>query len=361
MIKKIIYNAILIFFLFFSTAKADLPVHFDWRNVNESDYMTSVKDQGLCGSCWAFTAVGTVEAQYNIFWDWPNYDIDLSEENLISCSGGGGDCSGGSHSSALDYIKDPGITDESCFPYVDQDCNGTGCLYGSTNATCNDKCSECNIRLWNINSVVSVGSSVEAIKSFIYNNGPIAVAFDFNDVRGYFDQNGIWRCPNPSYTNHCVILVGWDETYDYWIAKNSWGENWSENGYFKIGFGVGFVEQYAYGADISPPELHKFWAGNNAFFSEQGYVVIKGAFESGDDCSSPPSGSFILKNDSNDIVAYITSEGDMFIEGSLSSECDECDDPTGSAFIVKDQEGKPVSFIDSIGTLCLFWLYQNPE
>jgi len=102
--------------------QVSLPSAFDWRNKDSADWTTPVKDQGYCGSCWAFSAVGVTEAQYDIASGNPDLDFDLSEENLVSNCSDAGTCCGGWHEEALKFIKNRGITDEECFPYVDEDC-----------------------------------------------------------------------------------------------------------------------------------------------------------------------------------------------------------------------------------------------
>lgn len=107
----------------------EIPSCFDWRDVGGKDWTTPVKDQGSCGSCWAFSAVAVTESQYDIASGNPNLNFDLSEEYLVSNCSDAGTCCGGWHYEALSFIKDGGITDEVCFPYVDEDCYCSGfCL-----------------------------------------------------------------------------------------------------------------------------------------------------------------------------------------------------------------------------------------
>ncbi len=103
-----------------------LPTSFDWRNHAGQNWMTPVKNQGSCGSCWAFGAVGTIEAVYNIVTGDPGLDLDLSEQYLVSdCFNinNRNSCCGGWHFEAFDYVKNSGISDEGCFPYADGGCN----------------------------------------------------------------------------------------------------------------------------------------------------------------------------------------------------------------------------------------------
>ena len=97
----------------------DPPTSFDWRTYEGQNWLTDVKNQGQCGSCWAFAAVGAAEAAHNVASDDPNLDKDLSEQYLVSDCGASGTCCGGSKSSALSVHTNSGIPDEGCMAYVD--------------------------------------------------------------------------------------------------------------------------------------------------------------------------------------------------------------------------------------------------
>jgi len=129
--------------------------YFDWRNVNGTNWMTIVKDQGSCGSCWAYATVGTIEAKYKIEHNDSSLDINLSERNLASdtpCCGCPlcGNYNGGQPSSAYDFIKNFGITTESCFP--DINCN--------SNPSCSERCSDWKNNLWSIDGYASFYTSI---------------------------------------------------------------------------------------------------------------------------------------------------------------------------------------------------------
>jgi len=240
-----------------SVGIAQLPDHFDWRHKDGENWMTAVKNQGLCGSCWAFAAVGVVEGQYNIFFG-PWYDLDLSEENLLTeCGPETGSCAGGFQHDALNFIEIAGITDEECFPYVDSNCpEKCGCKFGCTNADCSEEYTCPNWRpnrVWTIDGTVDIGRTIGEIKDYIYNVGPVTVRVNMEWGDGYFDENGVWRCDQDWGADHSVVLVGWDDSGGYWIAKNSWGVDWPAHepgGYCKIGFGECSVETDAYGASL---------------------------------------------------------------------------------------------------------------
>ncbi|GAH46565.1 unnamed protein product, partial [marine sediment metagenome] len=235
-----------------STALAQLPDYFDWRDVDGENWMTPVKNQGSCGSCWAFSSVGTVEGQYNIFFDWPEYDPDLSEQYLVSDCFTLGDCGGlwlSDWPKVFEYIRDSGITDEACFPYI------------ASNSPCN-RCVDWQDRLWKIDDKEHVSNTVEAIKEYLYETGPISVAMRYGS---FIWDNGIFRC-DPDYpANHCVIITGYNETGGYWIVKNSYGADWGPDGtgYFKVGFGECVIENYAIGATLTEPDIEKFYIKNS--------------------------------------------------------------------------------------------------
>jgi C1A family cysteine protease len=235
-----------------------VPSSFDWRHYNEQNWMTSVKNQGSCGSCWAFSAVGTVEAAYNIATGHPNPDLDLSEEYLVSDCSASGSCCGGWMETALEFVRDSGIPDEACFPYVDL----SSCMCGATcssyctyrtggscsDATCSNKCGDWQNRLRKIKAVDEVSPS--QMKQALVDNGPLSVAMGIGSAyHGYFDGQGVYRCTDDTGINHGVIIVGYNDAGRYWIVKNSWGSGWptpNDGGYFKVGYGECAIEYYIY-------------------------------------------------------------------------------------------------------------------
>jgi len=235
------------------------PSSFDWRNYGGQDWMTAVKNQGSCGSCWAFSAVGVVEAIYNIATGNPNLDLNLSEEYLVSDCLWGDSCCGGWMETALNFIRGSGIPDEGCLPYVDVSgctCGGgtcdSNCLYiGSgvcSDTTCSGRCSDWQTRLLTIDTVGGVSAS--QIKQTIVDTGPLSVAMGIgSSFGGYFDGD-IYRCTNDSGINHGVIIAGYSDAGGYWIVKNSWGSGFGEGGYFKVGYGECAIEQAVTYADV---------------------------------------------------------------------------------------------------------------
>jgi len=236
------------------------PPSFDWRNYGGGDWMTPVKNQGSCGSCWAFSAVGVVEAIYNIGTGNPDLDLNLSEEYLVSDCLWGDNCCGGWMATAFDFVRDNGIPDEACLPYVDQSgctCGGatcdSNCTYSTggsypdicSDATCSDRCADWQDRLFTIDTLGSVSPS--QIKQSVVDTGPLSVAMNMS---GSFDVNGIYGCTS-TVLQHGVVIVGYNDAGGYWIVRNSWGSGWNGDGYFKVGYGECAIEQAVTYADVA--------------------------------------------------------------------------------------------------------------
>jgi subtilisin family serine protease/Leucine-rich repeat (LRR) protein/C1A family cysteine protease len=229
-----------------SAAAISLPASFDWRSFQGANWLTSVKNQSSCGSCWAFAAVGSVEAAYNISTYNPALGLNLSEEYLISDCFSWGSCCGGSSAYAMLFMQSDGIPDDACMTYADQtcSCSGTNCsascayhTYPScSNRTCSQRCPDWASRLTFVDSVWGVSSG--GIREALIEQGPIVTYMGIgSEFGGYFDSNNIYRCTNDGGVNHGVVIVGYNETGGYWIVRNSWGTGWGDGGYFRVGYG----------------------------------------------------------------------------------------------------------------------------
>lgn len=206
------------------------PSELDWRNEGR---VTNIKDQDPCGSCWAFGTIGNLEGLYKAK---KGKLKSFSEQMLIDCFAQNDPCNGGggySPNDAIDWIKKNGIMEESAYPYAKkkQTCNKKPDLY------VNLKVKSYNI-LANFSPV-----NEEKIAEFLYQNGPLIVGLNANTLQNY--KSGILdssdsQC-DPNGINHIVTLIGYgnEKGKDYWIVKNSWGENFGENGYFRIRKGKG--------------------------------------------------------------------------------------------------------------------------
>ncbi len=204
----------------------DLPSHFDWRD-NNGNWVTSVKYQGACSCCWDFAATASVESGTIIKHNRPGYDYDLSEQHILSCANAG-DCDYGYPSDALSYYMSDGSPDEDCFPYEADD-----------SIPCSQSCSDWRSRAQKIESwewVTRDSANVEAIKAAVYQY-PVTCRMELYDDFYYY-MDGIYEYSWGSYNGtHIVLIIGWDEDEQYWIAKNSWGTWWGEDGFFRIRWG----------------------------------------------------------------------------------------------------------------------------
>ena len=261
--------------------KSSYVPDFDWRTrhsatVKGSPYfqneitgwITPVKDQKNCGSCWAFSAIGAMEAVAKLYKN-TTYNFDLSEQELVSCSNAGS-CDGGRATSALDYISSKGIQDEKSFPYKAQD----------------SPCSEKGNPLYTIKNAGkelfnpikgNEFASIEKLKSMLLKS-PLA------------GRIGSW--------SHAMTLVGYktikagDVVYEHytrrivvkpgdphigqtvWIFKNSWGENWGEHGFLYAFVNINNLVSSA--APTLPFEYKYYWSGMFPRVSHQLVSAISG-------------------------------------------------------------------------------------
>jgi C1A family cysteine protease len=216
-------------------SKITLPSKFDWRDYNG---LTPVRDQGNCGSCWAFATVGPLEANIKIK---DQQTVDLSEQYLVSCNSNGWGCNGGfwPHSMLL-----KGMAVEKDFPYRAAD------------VACRSVSTSYKIDKWGYVGYQNSIPSTSAIKTAIYQYGPVTVAVCADR---YFDayKSGVFNRSASGQTNHAVVLVGWDDSQNCWIMRNSWGKSWGESGYMRIAYGTSKIGEDAayivYKGGVTPP------------------------------------------------------------------------------------------------------------
>ncbi|XP_053350967.1 cathepsin K-like [Clarias gariepinus] len=194
-----------------------LPNSIDYRNFG---YVTPVRNQGSCGSCWAFSSVGALEGQLK---KTTGKLVNLSPQNLVDCVIENYGCDGGWMATAFRYVRDNGgIDSEEAYPYVGQE---QRCAYNKSG-----KAAQCQGF-----EEVKKGSE-DALASALVKVGPVSVSIDAGQSTFQFYKSGVYFDPNchKEKVNHAVLAVGYDVTTHgekYWIIKNSWGEKWGTKGY----------------------------------------------------------------------------------------------------------------------------------
>jgi len=204
----------------------DLPVSIDWR---KKGVVTSVKDQGQCGSCWAFSSTGAAEGAWAIS---TGDLIDLSEQELVDCATGlnygSHGCSGGQMDGGFKFIIENGLCSATQYPYVsgrtktEGSCQTKNCdsVIETTKGSCND-----------------VTPNDEFLLKIAVTQQPVAVAIEADTHYFQFYSGGILdsvECGKK--LDHGVLIVGYGEEdgKKYWLVKNSWSSSWGEDGYIKI-------------------------------------------------------------------------------------------------------------------------------
>ncbi|KAK6183415.1 hypothetical protein SNE40_010903 [Patella caerulea] len=200
-----------------------LPTEVDWRT---KGYVTPVINQLQCGSCWAFSALGSLEGQH---FKQTGELVPLSAQNLIDCSQMEGNygCNGGLMDNSFKYIKmNNGVDSAAAYPYTGQD--GTKCLFKRENVGATLK------------SYVDIpkGSELDLQKA-VAMVGPISVGIN-NEHQSYrFYKKGVYYEPscNPNQLDHANLVTGYGVTAngtEYWMVKESWSTAWGMDGYIMM-------------------------------------------------------------------------------------------------------------------------------
>ncbi|MDD2716476.1 MAG: C1 family peptidase [Candidatus Wallbacteria bacterium] len=191
---------------------------WDWR---DNKGVTPVKNQGDCGSCWAFAA--TANFEHNIMCA-DKKEVDLAEQDLLNCNKQGYGCDGG-NLDCSEYFRDQGCAEESAEPYkaVKESCKALS-------------------RTYKINDTAVFEEDAEMMKSCIFYYGSIVTVVDADSPAFKAYAKGVYNIKGGT-PNHAILAVGWDDAAGYWIIKNSWGEEWGDKGYGKVAYGQACIGQ----------------------------------------------------------------------------------------------------------------------
>ena len=201
-----------------------LPANLDWRD-HGGNFVSAVKDQGHCGSCWAFAMTAGLEANALLRGAASRY-ADLSEQVLISC-GEVGSCKGGRLNA--DFLMKTGLPPEQYYPYT------------ASNGQCSAAGADWKEATYKIGTWGSVSRRLDSIKAALAKYGPLPTSFlVFSDFKHY--KSGIYSHASglsdifKFLGGHAVLLVGYNDAEQYFIVKNSWGPDWGEGGYFRVAY-----------------------------------------------------------------------------------------------------------------------------
>lgn len=212
--------------------KTYIPESVDWRDNNA---VTPVKDQGQCGSCWAFSTTGSLEGIYAIQ---TGELVSFSEQQLVDCDnlrhgGKNHGCNGGLMDDAFSWIHDNGgLCTEDSYPYVSQEGETEKCQ-----TTC-DLVPNSQIQTW-----VDVASTDQAMLAAVAQQ-PVSIAIEADQKDFQLYQSGVLTSECGTTLDHGVLVVGYgvENGEDYYLVKNSWGTSWGDEGYIKLGRGSQYNE-----------------------------------------------------------------------------------------------------------------------
>jgi cathepsin B len=220
----------------------ELPEEFDSRQ-QWPDCVFEVRQQLHCGSCWAFSGSSTLQDRFCIASQGKIKTV-LSPQDMVSCDSGDMGCQGGLLDRAWTFLEKTGIVAEACFPYVSGDGkNVPHCPHGA--------CADTGLKYTKYRAVAGSSKALTCsnqIKQELVKNGPVQTGFMvYEDFMHY--KSGVYEFTHgQKLGGHAVKIIGWgkEEGKEFWIAQNSWGPQWGENGFFRIKFGECLFDQNAY-------------------------------------------------------------------------------------------------------------------
>jgi cathepsin L len=220
---------------------------FDWTAYGK---VTPVRDQGQCGCCWNFAACAAFESSYALHND---QRLDVSEQQLLDCSGGGS-CDGGWYDKVFEYMIKSGADRRADYS-----------AYHAKSGSCSEKAKQHYHAVnWGYVDPHKEMPSVEALKKGLLEHGPLAIAVNATDLFLAY-HSGVFNEHDPGQINHAVLLVGWDDSKGSrgaWRIKNSWTTRWGEHGFMWIEYGsnkVGYRAAWVNARTIYHPMPRQFY------------------------------------------------------------------------------------------------------
>lgn len=223
------------------TESNGFPSRWSWAQRGQ---VGRVRDQARCGSCWAVSAASVLTDRFYIA---TGNLVELSEQDLVSCERDNYGCQGGYLDRAWRYLVNNGIVDDQCYPYV----SGNGSVPQCA-SSCQNRAPWTKYRARNARNY----RNINEIKTAIQNGGPIQAGFIvYKDFLSY--KGGVYRHQfGEQLGGHAIKVVGWDDNLGAWLATNSWGSGWGENGHFAIGYGECGIEDQLFGGDVAVHSMH---------------------------------------------------------------------------------------------------------
>jgi len=244
-----------------------LPPSLDWRSKDGKNWVSPMLNQANCGSCVAFAAIGVMETQMNISTLLPNLNMRLSPQHLFACGGGACDY-GWMPESAANHLMRKGVTDEACMSYRS---GATG-----QDLACQATCADVDQRTYKISNFTkptSYAKDVMAIKRALQ-KGPLMTSLSvYADFISY--GGGVYKHTTGEYLGgHAISIVGYDDSKQAFIIRNSWGEDWGEKGFGHVAYNdASGVGSSTWGFEL--PSM----SGAVSMLSPRDYTYVSGQFQ----------------------------------------------------------------------------------
>lgn len=242
-----------------------LASSLDWRNKDGRNWVSPMLNQGACGSCVAFAAIGVMETQMNISSILPNLNRRLSPQHLFACGRGACDF-GWMPESAASSLMRKGVTDEACMPYTS---GATG-----KDVACQATCADVSQRTYKISGYstpTNYAKDVVAVKRALQ-KGPLMTSLSvYADFMSY--AGGVYKHTSGEYLGgHAISIIGYDDATQSFLIRNSWGEDWGERGFGRVAYSdASGVGNSTWGFEIPP------MSGAVSILSPRDYTYVSGS------------------------------------------------------------------------------------